>query len=285
MEVYADSPGTSGAQVLTQVIGARQLGMGSAFTAVPGGINSAVWNPAGLSSMKDPQFTTMVLKGLANTNYGFFSYGNKTADGNYGISIINLRGGDIEIISPYGDSRVVESQNDYVMCLSLASFSQNNFAEGINIKVINSTLVDQYKAKAYAIDLGWIWRPLSNLSLGGALLNWGTQITYKEKGDPLPLTAKLGIMSMTILEQEKKITTLIDIVKLRDSDIRYNLGIEYNLTSSVVFRTGYKFGYDLDNLTLGAGVNIGAMCLDYGMGFMGVMNYVHSISLTYRYGS
>ncbi|MDO9514234.1 MAG: hypothetical protein Q7J59_06480, partial [Elusimicrobiota bacterium] len=104
-------------------------------------------------------------------------------------------------------------------------------------------------------------------------------------GDPLPLTAKAGLMNRIIIGQKNELVSAIDVVKTNDSDARYNFGIEYKAIDSFAFRAGYKYGYDLDSFTLGAGIKIGYMSLDYGVGFMGVMNYIHCISLNYHYGN
>ena len=55
---FAESAGQAGAY-LKMGVGARALGMGSAFTAVADDSTASFWNPAGLAKMKKPEASFM----------------------------------------------------------------------------------------------------------------------------------------------------------------------------------------------------------------------------------
>jgi long-subunit fatty acid transport protein len=60
--------------VLKAGVGARALGMGSAFTAVADNADAPFWNPAGLSRIKDNEITAMQTKLSTDADHYYVSY-------------------------------------------------------------------------------------------------------------------------------------------------------------------------------------------------------------------
>jgi hypothetical protein len=84
--------------------------------------------------------------------------------------------------------------------------------------------------------------------------------------------------------QNNRISVDYDMIQPNDYSRQAHLGLEYSLWESIALRAGYKFNYDSDGLTLGAGVNgeiAGAsLSFDYSYGDMGeFLGNVHRISL------
>jgi long-subunit fatty acid transport protein len=70
---FAESAGQAGAY-LKMGVGARALGMGSAFTAVADDSTAAFWNPAGLAKMQKPEASFMHANLTMDREYNFFNY-------------------------------------------------------------------------------------------------------------------------------------------------------------------------------------------------------------------
>ena len=69
----AESAGQAGAY-LKMGVGARALGMGSAFTAVANDSTAAFWNPAGLAKLKNHEASFMHANLSDDRDYNFFNY-------------------------------------------------------------------------------------------------------------------------------------------------------------------------------------------------------------------
>src|SRR5208282_2888962 len=73
----ADSnPGTTAAPILQVPLGARAVGMGTAFTAVADDVSTLQYNPAGLAILQSQEANFMYIKGLADQNIEYLAYGS-----------------------------------------------------------------------------------------------------------------------------------------------------------------------------------------------------------------
>ena len=81
----------------------------------------------------------------------------------------------------------------------------------------------------------------------------GTELTFIEEGDPLPLTLRTGLSYRYKLGKDNSFILATDLVQFKDQDAKYNLGAEYNFKNMFSLRLGYKMGYDLEALTFGFG--------------------------------
>ena len=81
----ADGAGQAGAY-LKMGVGARALGMGSAFTAVANDSTAAFWNPAGLAKLKRSEGSFMHANLTLDREYNFFNYAHVLNDKKTGES-------------------------------------------------------------------------------------------------------------------------------------------------------------------------------------------------------
>lgn len=278
---YASSPGTSGGRILNQAIGARPLSMGETFVAIADDINAINWNPAGLGNLERPTISTMYLKGLADTGYYYFGYGQPAGEiGAIAVSVFTLQGGNMEINYTDGTSATKKSEQDYVYSFSYARKLNKSISLGANIKFISSTLAEDYSTTAYAFDFGGLYKLADKLSLGLVVQNIGTKIKYEEEGDPLPMKIRGGIAYRIMPNQNHDLIIGMDIVKPNDDSLKEHLGMEYWFKKTIAIRTGYKIGYDLDSLTGGVGFKLKNCQIDYGIAMMGELDSTHRVSLT-----
>ena len=305
---FASGPGTSGAIILKQTVGARPLGMGDAFVAVADNVVGALhWNPAGLSQIRNHEISAIYLKGLSDTWYGSMGYaypfksgrklnpkgGRKSRTpvatcGTLAIGIVTLQSGKMTL-DPEGETVIAEQ--DYLgilgfgypiwrskdekpqrrRALSFGYQGPNEISVGINVKILHSTLVESYSAMAYAADVGALCRLQvagNTLRIGLAAQNLGTKLKFEKEGDPLPLTIRFGGAYTINFGREHSLTIVAEGVKPNDNDFRENVGAEYWYKNIFALRGGYKIGYDLDSFTAGVGFNWKWYGLDYGWGMV-----------------
>lgn len=284
---FGDSPGTSGARVLNLAVGARSLAMGEAFVAVADDVDTIFWNPAGLAHLQRRELSAMYLRGLAGVNSYYlglgYPYGRR---GVFGAGLGILRAGQMQINYPDGNSENVLSQQDLLFLLAHGRELDRYvryLSCGASLKFLQSSLVQKYKATTIALDMGILYRiPVLNLTAGLSMQNLGFPMKYRDKGDPLPLKLRTGLSYKTTVMARYFLGSM-DLLVTRKEGIKEHLGFEYSVVEGLVFRMGYKFGYDLDSLTAGIGVLFERYRIDYGLAVMSAMNWTHRLSTVIRF--
>lgn len=272
-------------------VGGRPKGMGGAYVALVDDVTSGYWNPGGLSKINYPQFSLMHDAQFGNlVNYDYGSVGIPFgASSSLGFSIIRMGIDDIQdtrnaLIDLNGNGtldpgeRIDESRityfntSDYAFYLTYSKVSNEQLSYGANFKVLRRNLGDQ-GAWGLGFDVGIKYSPFNNFFLGANLMDITT--TYLSwstgKNEVITPTAKLG----TAYQVEVFKGTLTPVV---DFDLRFenrqasanayigpmsldiHAGIEYAFKDVVAIRTGVN---DLGNLTLGAGVKLPKINIDY----------------------
>ncbi len=274
--------GQTGARILNQTVGARSAGLGSAFTALADDSFGFHYNPAGLAQIKNTEIGTMYLTGLTDEYYAFLSGVTKVGEKEaIGVSILYLDGGNFEWNKTDGTMETRKAIEDILFTFACAYQENNSLSLGINLKTYSSKLLGEYKANAYALDLGILLKIIKGLKAGVSLQNIGTKIKYLEENDPLPITGRIGLSY-----QEKYLDNYFLVVT--DYIYRYqesafqNLGIEYGWGELLIFRAGYSSGYESNRLSLGVGLRRNLFQFDYAYTLTGSFQPVHSISLIYR---
>jgi long-subunit fatty acid transport protein len=276
--LVAGNEGTSGAVILSQPIGAKASAMAEAYTALSGDINCLYYNPAGLTYLNRKQASLTYQRGIAGDEFGIVNFGLPKVGETFAVSLIYYTIGDIELLDDSGNLRTVDkAQEDYLVTLSYSRHLNTNFSLGLSGKFLDSTLIEDFSANAFAIDFGVLYN-LRNFSFGFAVQNIGTKLNYGNKGDSLPMNTRVGISY-----HFNNLTLGLDIIKPNDDNIKENIGIEYVVKNLLSLRAGYKFGYDLESLTFGFGFNLKDFNIDYGITKIEVLDITHKVSLTYNF--
>ena len=159
-------------------VGADALGMGSAVVADVKGLNSGVWNPAGL--MQQTQTTEL---GLMHASY----FGGLAAFDHVGISrrlqsqtVVALNLLRLGIDNIYNTTQLIDNQGnidysqlqtfnsaDYALIGSIAKPTKvTNLSIGLNAKIIYRHIGNFAKAYGFGFDLGLQYRPSAYWSAG-----------------------------------------------------------------------------------------------------------------------
>lgn len=220
----AADEGSHAAEFLSHGVGARALGMGSAFVAIADDATATYWNPAGLTKVKKHSFSAMysdtfstgegswLSKGLVT--YNFVNYVYQIEDiGSLGLSWIRLGVDDIprttfidinnngflgdfqdkngngikEDGEPYIDKPEVAeyfSNTDNALLISYARQVHPRAAVGGNLKLLNQSIFEN-SGSGFGIDLGLIAEPYKGFRVGAMLLDaTGTQIRWDTADKP-----------------------------------------------------------------------------------------------------
>jgi hypothetical protein len=313
--------GTTMAQFLKIGVSSRGTALGDAYVAMANDVSALIWNPAGIQQIERKSFGishTKLFSGITLNFAGFTIPLNNIST--FGVSIVNLNSGDIELTTidqPEGTGETYETSN-LLAGLSFARRLTDRFILGLTVKYIEEKLYHE-KASTFAFDIGSQFDTgIYGLRLGMALKNFGGKMQLDGPDldyvltDPttgfsqptgarlqtlewsIPLVYRMGFMldivgaySQIKRSSVNRFTVAVEANDPVDHILRYNLGAEYEWNGMFALRSGYKLNYDEAGLTLGAGftVNKGGTLirLDYSYNNYGLLDYVHQYSFMFTF--
>jgi len=252
-------------------VGARALGMGGAFVALADDPTALYWNPAGLVSLESGELASMYTNQFGlGAHFSFLAFGQPwNEQSGWAIGILNLSLGQIPITGLDENGRpIVTGYMGYSDTALFLAYAQSLFRSsiGVTIKGIHQTLGEE-NGLGLGIDFGAMTPFIKPFSLGmvlrTAFVNWSTG----EKAF-LPVQLILG----TAYRPFPNVTLALDTGLQTGRRIEFHVGVEYRLFSPVAIR----FGLDRGHLTVGAGIAMTNIRIDYALMF-------HSLGLSHRF--
>jgi hypothetical protein len=223
----------AGAKVLLIEPGAKQNGMGEAYTAIADDATAGYYNPAGLAfqdkNVKNIQFMHQNwLTGLAidDMYYEYLGYaGHAEGWGNFAFNMVYFNMGEQNRTTEHS-SNIVGSFHSFEVYMS-GSYGAtifDNLSLGITLKGIYSKLSDEGQGEeqgkgigsSFALDFGAMYKtPVKGLTLAYTIHNMGPKISYIDvtQGDPLPINMIFGLAYIPIDTDFNKLTFVVDIDK------------------------------------------------------------------------
>ena len=273
----------SGMQYLKIGVDARMVGRGEAGISAVQGISAIFWNPAGLADLDGKEVYFSHNSWIADISMDAAAVGMSFNNiGTFAISAIWMNYGKLKATSVAGTvsgstqlgyvDEGTFTPSDLAIGLAYSKRISEQFSVGGQIRYLYEnyghnvvvTTTGQNEdvnniVKAVTFDLGTLYYPgYKSLAFAMSIQNFSTDIKYEEESFGAPLTFKLGIsMNMLDVFEENptsKLLLAIDAIHPRDYTERLNLGLEYNYLGIIQLRTGYRFNYDIGNLTSGIGV-------------------------------
>jgi len=311
--IFAQNPnlGTSGAQFLQLPVGARSEAMGGAIVGLADDASAIFWNPAGIVKVSNVQahFSYMNWFDLFNFNAASLVY-NAGDIGTFGASMVLFTTDDMEITTeeqPNGTGRYFDA-GDVALGITYAKYLTDRFSVGLSVKYINQTIWNE-TASGVAFDIGTQYRlDFQNLTIAMSMTNFGADMrfdgpdlnfTYRQDEDypqsrlvpsrlltqdyPLPLNFQVGI-GFDVFEYDfVKMIGAIDVTHPNDNAERAHFGTEFSFFDRFFLRAGYKYNYDDQDFTFGAGANVplgsSAVYFDYAYSLYDILPSVHRISV------
>ena len=292
-------------EFLTHGVGARALGMGSAFVAVADDVTAGYWNPAGIADVDARSVQLMHSETFGDVvNYDTGAYVHPmAADAAIAVTVVRLAVDDIPFTGDfivdeeriYYDESLIrwESDSEMAALVTYARRPSERLRLGGNLKLIRKS-IGNYSCYGLGFDLGAKYDVTRSTTLGinvqdatTTFLVWDT----KERERIMP-TVKVGVAYSTPVASMNGVVTAA-----ADADVRFEnrlLADEYHL-GSITADTHYgvefvykdmvavRGGLAMGQLTAGAGLDLAGFTVDYAFGKHEYLDSSHRVSASYGF--
>jgi uncharacterized protein UPF0164 len=258
--------GNPGFAFLKLGVGARAMGMGSAYVALADDPTALYWNPAGLAGAEGAQLIVMHNEWIQDFRQEFAGVSRQLGQGTAGFGVSGFYTSEMEKRDDVGNLIGHFGFNDFAVTAAYAHRLPQGGAAGLAVKFIRE-MIDQETATAVAFDLGGRL-PLgrSGVSLGAAVQNLGSDAKFITESFPLPRTVRAGAaITRSIPSVEGSGTLSAEFRKAKGEDSRFQIGGELGVKRHVALRAGAKFGYDEESMSFGLGLMQHRWAFDYAL--------------------
>ncbi len=301
-------------EFLSLGVGARALGMGSAYVALADDATAGYWNPAGLARLAQRELVLMHAEQFGEiANYDYGAYAQPFGDnGSLSINLIRLSIDDIAVVPPDafvdhdgdgvldpGEFNVekisFDSDAQNALLLSYGRYINDRLRLGGSVKIIYKNTLD-YHAWGLGLDVGAMYDVTNGFTVGMVLtdatsspLIWNTDDSTTETISP---SLRFGVAyTMPISFMFGTVTTTGDMnLQFEGREAASNFasgavsgnsywGIEYLFQDHLAFRIGSQE----ENMTAGAGLRITPFWLDYAFVGHDDLDDTHRISATVQF--
>jgi hypothetical protein len=294
--------GTAAAPFLQIPVGARAIGMGSAFVGSANDVTGLYWNPAGIARLDKREVIFSHMEWLADINFDYGAVAIPLGNvGSLGLSFTSLSMEDMLVRTverPEGTGELF-SAGSVSIGLHYARNLTDNFSIGFSAKYISEQIWDM-SSQGFAIDFGTLFTTnfLNGLRIGAALTNFGTDMKmsgrnarmfYRIDPDkqgsneriphtieldswPLPLNFQFGIATDLVRSESHILTIAVDALHPSNDYQSLNLGGEYGFLRMFFIRAGYNSLFLEDGeggLSFGTGIHADL----FGGNIMGKVDY------------
>ncbi|MFA6456256.1 MAG: PorV/PorQ family protein [Bacteroidota bacterium] len=303
--INVERAGQSGWQFLKINGDARQAGMGGAFTAIAHGDASAIFgNPASLADITNIDIQVNALQWIADISHQSAAVAYNLGDlGVLGASVAMMDYGDIPetINAPAGANGTTPTitgnnftANDIAAGASFARKITDQLSIGGNIRWMQQQIAE-FSMQKWAFDFGTMYytgfRTLRiamtarNFGPDSRYGGWSEQYQTESDYIRMPLDFRAG-MAMDFLDEEGSphlVTLVVEGDHPNDGREKIHCGASYAFEGKFFLRAGYKFNYDVQRFTFGAGVTypfagtVGT--INYAYVDFGELTQVHMFSL------
>lgn len=307
--------GRTGAAFLEIGVGAREAALGSAATSLAYDANQIFWNPAGTALAPDQKLSAAFSYSdwIADLKYTAAAVGyNLGATGTATIGVQVFGVSDIPANRQNGysdpflkdlvtDHNTSETFNytDLALSVSYSRYFLDKLALGATFKYVSET-IDGVGASAIGFDFGSIYKiGFSGWQIAARLSNLGTEMTFYNQANPLPLTFSIGTSIYPVNTEQARVMLAVDATKPQDSQQLIFGGAEVSFYDLLFLRGGYKFNYSgakddgtsqrdpirtsIEGVSLGGGIQYGVsgydIAIDYAYTQMELLNNTHRFTL------
>lgn len=269
--------GTEGASFLNILVGAEPAALGGAYSALASNAYAPTWNPGGLGALETTQVAAQHLSYLESIYYRHFSFTHPFHKGSaFGASAQYLGSTDIPGTDISGNSTGDFSSHYGAYSISYGRSVSSRLSLGMTGKYIEAK-IDDVSASAMAVDFGSYYQATEKLTLAGVVKNVGTQLTFLEQHDPLPLAFHMG----GSYEANSKFTASLEGVYRQTGLASLHSGVEWRPLEPIALRAGYRTDTlkglsPIAGLTTGVGIKILGQTFSYAwvpMGELGNTQY------------
>lgn len=276
--VLAAAGGNAGLDFLRLGGGARPQALGEAYTGLANDASAMYYNPAGLAQMQFPEVMTESDQWFADINHVVVGAAVPASFGVVGVGYSGVNSGDIQGYDMNGAVTSVFNTSSSAINVSLGRPVNANLAWGAGIKSVSEKL-EGSNGSTLAFDAGLQYRPNRNISLGAALLNVGSGITFISDSTALPSSLRLGGSYSGALFSED-VNLDADMAFFADGP-KLDLGLEYIIKDMLALRVGTSGGY----LHSGIGIVSNLLAVDFAYLQREDLGQAYQLSLSLLFGA
>ena len=310
--------GSSAANWLKIETGTRAIGMAGTQVAAGNDVSSIPYNPASLAYTKKWQTFFSKSYYVAGITHNTLAYGMQLGSTDYlGIHLFYLDSGDMTITTfDNPDGYAIDNQTatfdveDYCFRFTYAKRLTDRLRIGGSLKYIREEIHTTFM-HSWALDLGSNFKTgIYGMVLGMSVSNFGPDVmfqgdglkveatsnsensyTMKTEKFGLPLSFRLGVKNDIIGKNDafiksdnSRLTFTAEGINHIDYTVFYSIGTEYAFLNEMVFlRAGTHIKHDTAGMSIGAGVNIKNINIDYAYADYGLLLSTHQFGLGYRF--
>jgi hypothetical protein len=267
--VASAQAGGTGLSFLKIGADARIMAMGDAGVVAADKGGATYYNPALLADDENASITIMYNEWLADVTATFAGVVVPMSSWTLGIHMALTSVGGIEVRDRPGEAQSTFDSHNFSGGLSAALSLMKGVDVGITAKYILEKLYTD-AADGFAFDFGAAVHPfqggeLHGLKFGLAVANIGSMSDLRYVSTKLPTLLRAGAsydIPVTSLQSTLLLTggvmTIFD-----DEATHITAGAEFDYVNTLYFRLGYQSGYDMKNISFGAGFAFTSLRFDY----------------------
>lgn len=273
-------------------VGARPIGMGSAFTAIADDVNAVHWNPAGLAQLDKRELGMMDAQMFADTRLDFIGLAAPLKSGTLAFSSLYLSQGAIEARGSNRERLGTFTAADTALAVSFARNVGRGVSLGLTGKYLQSRIAD-VTAQTFAADIGVLAHTgVRGLTVGAAIQNAGPGMKFLSERSNLPLTGTAGIALRTPMGLTLSADLKRNVYDRRNS---FSMGAELPVMKALSLRAGYLSAIaggasangarlqDARGIGAGLGVRMQSFTLDYAFTPMGELGNTQRLSFGVKF--
>jgi len=287
--------------------GARGVGMAGAMVAAGTGVSAITYNPASIGFIKGSELYYSKTNYLAGISHSSMAYGTQVTPTDFiAFHLFSFNSGKMDVTNAFFPDGTGEEFD--VTGLSVrGTYSKiltDRLKFGVSIKYIRETIYTT-AMQTFAVDLGSNFDTgIYGIVLGMSVSNFGPDVQFSGEGlekqvadtlsvdgtlskltdeFPLPMSFRLGIKKDVFNNSIHKLTVAMDGVNPVDYVVTGNLGLEYSWFETAYVRGGTHLNHDTASITVGAGIKIGNIFVDYAYANYGVLENTNQFGLRFGF--
>jgi hypothetical protein len=287
--------------------GARGVGMAGAMVAAGTGVSAITYNPASIGFVKGSELYYSKTNYLAGISHSSMAYGTQVTPTDFiALHLFSFNSGKMDVTNAFFPDGTGEEFD--VTGLSLrgtyAKILTDRLKFGVSIKYIRETIYTT-AMQTFAIDLGSNFDTgIYGIILGMSVTNFGPEVQFSGEGleqqvadtlsvdgtlskltdeFPIPMSFRLGIKKDVFNNSIHKLTVAMDGVNPVDYVVTGNIGLEYSWLETAYIRGGTHLNHDTASFTMGAGIKIGNIFVDYAYANYGILDNTNQFGLRFGF--
>lgn len=249
--------GSAGFQSLKIGMGAREIAMGEAASAVTHDANAVFWNVGALPLMEGAQAMLSHNEWLVNSRVDAAVVGTHVGSYTFALTVFNFAIDDFEettVVAPEGTGRMV-SAGDFMIGLAAGKRFTDRLTIGVQVKYLYESLDDDSYSNIL-FDVGTVYfTGFRQLRLAFTLQHFGPEVNGLRGQDfRMPLAFRVSAADDLFESDQLRLTGTVELVHPTDNNEWVNFGAEAVLVDVLAIRAGYRSNVDLGSVTFGGGI-------------------------------